>query len=112
LSSDQWRTKVSPFYLLVVHLPAFDPQQFSDLAVAVAAIALCEADHGQPQRVIVLLDGVVLHRAAGKADHPARPPLRRCELLAFVYDGLTKLARRPPLGDCRQSPAGQWDPGL
>ncbi len=63
------------FQLLVVHPPAFDPKQFENFAIAVAAIALGKADHGQPKIIIVLRDSPILHRTARETDHLAGPPL-------------------------------------
>jgi len=42
-----------PLNLLVVHLPAFDTQQFRYLAIAVAPILLRQPDQGEPQGGIV-----------------------------------------------------------
>ena len=87
-----------PLDLLVIDPPAFDPQQFSHLAVAIPAITLCQADHREPQGIVILLDGLVLHGTAGEADYPAGPTLGCRKLLAGMNDGLTKLARRQALG--------------
>ncbi len=70
--------------LLVVYAPALDPQEFENLAVAIAAIALGKADHGQSQVVVGLGYSPILHRAARETDHLAGPSLRCHELLACV----------------------------
>ena len=87
-----------PLHLLVIDPPSLDPQKFGHLAIAVPAIALRQPDHGEPQLIVIPLDGPVLHETAGKADHLARPTLGRGEFLTRMNDGLTKLARRQALG--------------
>ena len=82
----------------MVHPPAFDPQQFEYLAVAVAAIALGKADHSQPQIIIVPRDRPILHRAACETDDLAGPPLGRIELLANINHCLTEIGNRQALG--------------
>ena len=82
-----------PLNLLVVHLPAFDAQQLRNLSIAVTAILLRQPDQGQPQFVIVSVCPLVMQRAARQTNHPACPPLRRRELLAYMDNGLTEAVR-------------------
>jgi hypothetical protein len=77
--------------------PAFNAQQLGDHAVAVSAVFLGKPDERQPQSVVVLRDGPILHGTAGEPDHLAGPALRICELLAGIDDSLTQLARRQAL---------------
>jgi len=87
-----------PLNLLVVHLPTFDAQQFGYLAIAVAPVLLGQLDQGQSQSIIISAGRSVLQRTSRQANYPAGPPLRRCELLARMDHGLTKLFGRQALG--------------
>ena len=87
-----------PLNLLVVHLPAFDTQQLRYLAIAVTTVLLRQPDQRQPQGVIVSVCRLVMQRASRQTDHPTGSPLRRCELLTRVDNGLTKLFGRQALG--------------
>ena len=49
-----------PLNLLVVHLPAFDTQQFRYLAVAVASVLLGQPDQGEPESIIIFSGRLVL----------------------------------------------------
>ncbi len=58
--------KLQPFFppqsfdLLVVHLPAFDAQEFGYLSIAVPTILLGQTDECQPQSVVTPLVRLVL----------------------------------------------------
>ena len=64
-----------PLNLLVVHLPAFDAQQFRYLAIAVASVLLGQPDQGQSQSIIISAGRLVLQRTSRQANHPACPSL-------------------------------------
>ena len=87
-----------PLNLLVVHLPAFDTQQFRYLAIAVAPILLRQPDQGEPESIIIFSGRLVLQGTTRQANHPAGPPLRCRELLARMDNGLTELPGRQALG--------------
>ena len=87
-----------PLNLLVVHLPAFDTQQFRYLAIAVAPISLRQPDQGEPESIIIFSGRLVLQGTTRQANHPAGPPLRCRELLARMDNGLTELPGRQALG--------------
>ena len=87
-----------PLNLLVVHLPAFDMQQFRYLAIAVAPIPLRQPDQGEPESIIIFSGRLVLQGTTRQANHPAGPPLRCRELLARMDNGLTELPGRQALG--------------
>ena len=87
-----------PLNLLVVHLPAFDTQQFRYLAIAVAPISLRQPDQGEPESIIIFSGRLVLQGTTRQAYHPAGPPLRCRELLTCMDNGLTELPGRQALG--------------
>ena len=89
-----------PLNLLMVYLPALDTQQLRYLAIAVAAILLCQPDQSQPQGIIISISlcRLVLQRTTRQTDHPAGPPLRCRELLTCMDNGLTELPGRQALG--------------
>ena len=87
-----------PLNLLVVHLPAFDTQQFRYLAIAVAPISLRQPDQGEPESIIIFSGRLVLQGTTRQANHPAGPPLRRRKLLTRMDNGLTELPGRQALG--------------
>ena len=87
-----------PLALLVGDLPAFDVEQFGYLARAIPTVLRRQPDQSQPQRVVISLRRLVVQGASRQADHPACPPLRRCELLACANDGLTELVSGQALG--------------
>ena len=96
--------KLQPFFApepldpLVIDLPAFDAEQFRDLAIAIPTVLLRQPDQSQPQRIIIPLARLVLQGASRQTDHPACPSLRCRELLACVNDGLTELLCGQALG--------------
>ena len=57
-----------PFDFLVVYPPSLNTQQLRDFAIAITTVLLRQADHGEPQCVIVFRCGLVLQRAASKAN--------------------------------------------
>jgi len=69
-----------------------------NLAITLAAVLLRQPDQRQPQGVIVSVCRLVMQRASRQTDHPTGSPLRRCELLTRVDNGLTKLFGRQALG--------------
>lgn len=79
-------------------MPALDAQEFGNLAVTITSILLGQPDESEAQCIVIPGDGLVLLGAAGKADDPAGPPLRRGQLLPRVDNGLTKVVRRQALG--------------
>lgn len=87
-----------PFDLLVIDPPALDVEQFGDLTIAISAVLLRQPDQCQPQRIVISRGWSILQGAPREADYPARPSLRRRELLACVKDGLTELRCGQALG--------------
>ena len=74
---------------LVVDLPAFDTEQFRDLAIAVPTVLLGQPDQQQQQFIVIFSVWLVLQEAPHQTDHSACPSLRRRKLLASMNDGLT-----------------------
>jgi len=87
-----------PLDLLVIDPPAFDAQQFGDLAIAVSSVLLGQSEQRQTESVIIPRGWLILQRVARQADDPAGPPFRGRKLLACMDDGLTKLLGRQALG--------------
>ena len=58
---------------LVVDLPAFHLHQLGDLAIAISAVLLGEADQRQPQAVLILRHFPVLMGRARQPHHTAGP---------------------------------------
>ena len=89
-----------PLDLLVIDLPAFEPQQLGDFSIAIAAILFGQPDQRQAQGLIIILafTGLILLRRARHADRPAGAPLGCVELLAYMDHGLAQVSRLQALG--------------
>lgn len=96
--------KLQPFLapesldLLVIDPPTFDVKQLGDLAIAISTVLLRQPDNCQTQRIVISGGWSILQGAPREADHPARPSLRRRELLACMNGGLTELRCGQALG--------------
>lgn len=87
-----------PLHFLVIHFPSFNAQQFHHLPITVASILFGQSDQSQSQFIVISRCWSILQGAPRQTNHPARPPLRHCELLACMNDGLTKLLGGQALG--------------
>ena len=74
------------FDLLVIDLPAFDPQECSDLAIAIAAVLFGQANEGKSQGIliVVLSPGCIALRTAGLIQYLAGTALTAAQALAHM----------------------------
>ena len=70
-----------PLDPLVIDGPAFGPQKFADLPVAVAAILFGQPDQGQTQIILVPGGRLIAQSTAGNPDNLTGPPLGCPKLL-------------------------------
>lgn len=77
-------------YPLVIDLPAFNAEQFCNLAIPIPAILFGQPDQGQAQFLVtVFVRGFVLLTGTGNANNSTCASFRSSELLTGVDYGLT-----------------------
>ena len=81
--------------LLVIDMPALDTQERSDLAIAIAAILLGQANEGEPQGILILglASRTIPLGTAGLIQYLAGAPLTAAKTLAYVDYCITYLFR-------------------
>jgi len=88
-----------PLNLLIVYVPALDPEQLCDLAITVAAVLLGQPDQCQAQGLIITFVSCLISlRRARHADRSARASFRGIEPLAHMDHGLTQDGRCQAFG--------------
>ena len=87
-----------PLNLFVIDCPSLDAQQLCNFAIPITLILFGKPDHRQPSGFIILWGDLVPQRAPRHPHDPTGAPLRSCQPLSRMDDGLTKLVYRQVFG--------------